>query len=542
MRGKRFLGMIAVGSAAVLMLSGFASAMTVQELQEKAKSALAQVNNMVIEMEGNAAAAMSISDGTEGGQSMDIPIKGNVELYMNMVIEPLQLAMEVSYEGEAMGQGGSGGIGMAIMEAEDGTGTAYMISIDANGEDSGWQAAPVDAETITQAKESLRTSLSGDVSALGSNPALQGTEVNMEQMASVMNQISEQVLAKTQIEEGDGTYIVTGNLTGADFSAMLPSILEASGQEVDNMSLQMVQTVVSGLVMNMVSEFDANTYLPISAEIDMSQSDFSGIADLMMSSMMGGAEGVSAQINVDELNLSFTANFTDVEPITLPQEALDAAAALASGGGTTDTSGGVDIGGLIGQNLTGGTDTTDTGTDTTGTGTDTTIPSDDPMAEAIKNPDGSYLLTYEKYDGTVNKANVFTPEGTRPSYGNESYVSFKNDTTKTSVSFTVLGARATEEETLADAMDTTFMEGNEDYSEISKSDVRQVTLDNGTVVYYGTATYLYGGYRLGGTFAVLKAGDSIVKVEVQAQDAQYNVVEADEATVKTMCNAVAPAA
>lgn len=46
MMRKRIIGGIVAGAAAVLMLSGFDSAMTVPELQEKMKSALAEVNSV----------------------------------------------------------------------------------------------------------------------------------------------------------------------------------------------------------------------------------------------------------------------------------------------------------------------------------------------------------------------------------------------------------------------------------------------------------------------------------------------------------------
>ena len=43
---KRILATIAAGSAAVLMLSGFDSAMTVEQLTENSKNAMAQMTSM----------------------------------------------------------------------------------------------------------------------------------------------------------------------------------------------------------------------------------------------------------------------------------------------------------------------------------------------------------------------------------------------------------------------------------------------------------------------------------------------------------------
>ena len=67
MMRKRIIGGIVAGAAAVLMLSGFDSAMTVPELQEKMKSALAEVNSVSAVITGRASSDLEISQGGEDG-------------------------------------------------------------------------------------------------------------------------------------------------------------------------------------------------------------------------------------------------------------------------------------------------------------------------------------------------------------------------------------------------------------------------------------------------------------------------------------------
>ncbi len=544
MRKKRVMGMLAAGCAAILMLSGFDSSMTTQELLEKSQAAVSQVNAMVIEMEGNASASMKISSSAESEAPVEVPVNGSFELYLNLSMEPFRMGMEVAYDGEAMGQGASGAIGYAIVEEDDGTGTMYMTT-ETNGEGSGWIAQKADAQTLSQMKETMRSSLSGDVSAIGSNPTFNGTSVDVEQINALMQQVKEVYSANTQVEGGSDTYSMTTVMTGDQLVPIVGALLSASGQTVDDASLQMVQTVMSGIRMKVYAEYNAVNFLPVMGEIDMSESDFSAISSLLVSAMSGGQGGMGAEIAVDELNLVYSVNCEDPEPLTIPQEALDAAASgtdSAPADGTDDATGGIED--LIGQNLTGGADSGSDGTDIT-TGTDTTDSTggtDDDEFQGVQNPDGTYYLEYTRADGTVNKVNVAVPNGMRPSYMDVHYASFTDDSYKNSVSYSTANY-APEEETLLAVLDTSYQEENSDYTDVVNSGVQHLTLDNGTVVNYGSNAYIYKQeYRMGATYATLNVGGSIVLVEIQNEDDQYNFVEADEAQVKEYCSLLSPAA
>ncbi len=559
---KSFAGLIAAGAAAVLMLSGFDSAMTVQELNEKTKAALAGVDKMAFALSGEADAVLSMSDKAQGSQTMDVPISGDVEVYSILYLDPLQFAVEVSYDADGMGEELSGGVAMAVMESEDGTGMAYLLDGTQDPAPQ-WQAQAVEAEKITEFKDMLRKAYQGDLTSLGTVGQTAGTDVDTAALIALAEQTSEKIMSQMQVEPGTDTYTMRATLTGDTFASLLSDLMTASGQTVDQTTLQIIQVIMSGLKMEISTEFYANTFLPVHFEADMSESDFSLLSSLLLSSMTGSDNSnASASVSVNRLRLSIDYEFNNVDPIELPQEALDAASNTAIGnplGGMEGLNGqtagsGTDIQNTTGstqnttgsiQNTTGSTQnttgTTDTTQNTTGTTDTTQNTTDGTQSGAVQNPDGSYYLQFDNYDGSVNKVNVTAPSGMSLTYGDPSYVSFSDDMYTTDISFSVITGDSETDE-LESNLDTTYLAQDPDLTAVNRTKVMQTTLGNGTVVYYGSRSYESSEGRYGSTYAALKVGDTVVDVEISIRDDQYNYIEADEATVRTVCSLVSPAA
>ncbi len=550
--GKRRIGgIIAAGLASVLMLSGFDSTMTVEQLQENSMNALAGISSMEGDVSGNAHATLSISDGTEGGESVDVPIDGKIQASFTIGLEPLASDIGISYDANMMGQSFSGSIQMIIQEVEDGSGMAYM-NVDSNGEKTGWTAAKTDAAQIEELKKSFKAGLSGDMSALSSSTAVADAGVDASAVADMTQKLKDQLLPLMQITQG-GTSGVTGNplyelnaeVTGDAFVSMVTEAMAAAGQELDNMSLEMVKALVGGLNLKMKTEIDSGTYLPFRFEIDMSDSDFSALGSLLVNSMMGAESAGNAQIDVGMLQMRGSFLFDNPVNLTIPQEALDAAANAASTGtaqtggsdptgtdptGTdptgTDLNTGDGLDGLIGGNLTGGVTVE---TDASG---------DDGLnSEPVMNPDGSYHLEYDDYSGGKKTADVDAPgDGMTLSYGSDNYLSFWDDGYNTIVYS--LYSEDTEEETVRENMDVSYMEGNSDYSNIQVGEIQQTSLPDGRVVYYGTTSYTYGGYNYGTTYAAVKGANSIVNVELEYNDGNNSFAEATPEQIIAACSLV----
>lgn len=534
---KRLVATIAAGAAAVLMLSGFDSAMTVQGLTEKSKSAMAQVSSLKADLQGNASMNLNISQGGEGGATMDIPINGMFGLNMQLNLDPLQMMVEMEYKGEAMGQGADAKMSMYVLEKEDGSADAYLGTYSSSETTvMQWNAETADAQQVGQLKEAVKAMLSGDFAAI-SSLADTGASVDPAAAAQVAANYQDQILSMTALSpqsvmvNGKECYQLTADVSGSDLLPLMTEVMAASGEMTDDMSLQVMETVLSGIRIHMESDIDVQTYLPVYAVMDLGGSDFSAVGNMIVGSMMGGSTdgSASAAININELKASGTFDGNSPVQITVPEEAKAAAVNVGTDIDSIDSiggllTGGTDVGGLLTNDTDGGIEGLDDAED-----------------GPIQNPDGTYTIRYENYAGDVKEAVIATPEGLRLSYGSENYLSFADDNYSITVSYS-LYSKDTPQESVEDDLDVSYMEGNSDYSEVTRTQVMQTALPDGTPVYYGSKAYKYNNYRIGGTCCAIQAGDYVVDFEIDRDDENYNFVEASEQDVITYAGYVRPAA
>ena len=549
MMRKRIIGGIVAGAAAVLMLSGFDSAMTVPELQEKMKSALAEVNSVSAVITGRASSDLEISQGGEDGDSMDIPIDGNFNFHYKMNLDPLQMEADISYDADAMGQGMRGDMGVYILENEDGTGDAFLGKRSDDGEIE-WDWETVDPESLGKLKDAIRSYVSSDVSTLETTIPEGGDNIDTEAMKALIEKYQDEFsgmmqIAPQSVTDGDKEYyLLTADVRGDVLSQVITDVMALSGQSMDDMSLQAVSAFLSPMVMHLESEVDTQTYLPRNVRIDFSESDFSAIAAMILESAMGPQSGAQAVLDVSALELEGRFNYDTPITVVVPQPALEATGSGTTAGPTAglQTEGTDDLSpeDLIGGLLTGGEDGGDVtvtggedGTDDTVTGTEDVDTQDGP----IQNADGTYHLRYEDYLGNVTEADVACPAGLKLSYGTPEYISFTNDDYSLDVSYNLYSAD-TPQETVENDLDVSFMKENSDFTDVNRTGVFQTALADGTEVFFGHKSYTYDDYRLGGTECAVQAGDAVVGIEIQREDDHRQVVEASEEDVKTFASCV----
>ena len=526
---KRILGTIAAGAAAVMLLSGFDSAMTVQELQEKTKDALAQATSMWVVVKGTADANLKLTQNTENGASMDIPINGNCDLDCRINLDPFQAGVSIRYSGEAMGQGTDGSMEVFLIENEDGTGTEYT-GMPADGQVQ-WSSGIIEAEALSQMKSIINSSLKGDLSSLEGVP-VNGNGVDPAALTALaekyQNQIAHlaQIAPQSAMKDDEECYELTTEITGEFLNQMLTDILAAGGQTPDEASLQMVKAALSGLKVKVDTLIGADTYLPAYGTVDLGESDFSALGNLMAGTMGAAAGDMSADISVNELKMS--ANFQFNEPVSI-QIPPEAEAAGQAGGEDIE----VNPDDLVGTLLTGGTEAGGSLTDDGGTGAD-----EDGI---IRNEDGTYRIEYETFSGELKAANVAAPDGLELTYGSGNYLTFSNDDYSCQVSYSLF-TRDTPEETVESDLDTSYYESDSSYSDVTRTDVMQTTLGDGTPVSYGFKGYTYNGYKMGGTVAALKAGDAVVWMEIEKEDESRSAVPATEEEVREYASRITPAA
>ena len=552
---RSFTAAAAAGAAAIMLLSGFDSTMTLQELQEKTKSALSQAESVSVTVNAVADAELSVQQNVENGASMNVPLNAASDITLNLNMEPLQLQMDLNYSYEAMGQGMGGMFSTYLMENEDGTATVYSMNSINEGAQQ-WMQEEVDAQSLSQVKQTLRSAFSGDTTALNS---LSQTTVSVDPSAaaSIVEKYQEQFtdLAKLSPESvtvnGKECYQITSELSGEDLYRMAADVMAASGQMPEEASAQSLKDALGGIRMKMSSAIDARTYLPVDGTVDFGESDFSSVQNLLVSSMTGGAADMTADLKVNTLRID--CSFLCDEPVTIavPQEALDASG--AGGAGSTQNSLPADPDDLIGGLLTGGeTESGENGGSVSGSAgtvslSDTAGSSGDagdsalPEDGAVLNPDGSYRITYTDFQGNVRQADVNVPDGMTLSYGTGDYIVFADEDYSTTVSYSLF-TQETPELTVEGDLDVSYLETNADYSDVERTDVLQTSLPDGTPVYYGSKGYVYNTFRLGGTSCALQAGDTIVNIEIERKDKDRNIVEASEEDVLQYAGLVRPAA
>ncbi len=600
MRKHRVSGILAVGTAAVLMLSGFDSSITLEELQAQCMDSLAEVTSMSGSVAGAVEGSMMVSGGQGENSTMDIPIAGNLDVDFAFGLEPLQVDASVDMSGEFMGQQMYMEMNVIALEADDGTGVMYMRILDPDNPAGEWKAAAMEAADVAQFKGIIQSSLKGDssnadTSSLSSNMGI-GMGVDMSALAGVGQSLPDQSESGFEIgsNEMDGRQIITltGSASGAEYAPFIPAALSATGQELDETSLQLVQALVSGLVIDMEAGFEADTCLPIGIYLNLANSDLSELSSVLMTSMMGAESKGSVEISLNTAQLECEFDFTNPVSVTVPQEALDAAnqagvPALSGTGSTgqtgttegpigTNTAGGTDeptgtviaggtdeptgtviAGGTdaptetgsdddtshqIGSFLTGGTGAgTETGTDTTDTtvdkptGTDTTDTGSD--QEAVMNEDGSYHLELDNGSGVVKTADVDAPAGMNLNYGAPAYLSFLKDGEADYLTISLYSLN-TEGETVKDKMAVGYKTEELGYSNVQTTDLKQAMLDDGRVVCYATVTFTRDDWNQGTTVAAVRSGNAVVSLELVYFAENGDFREATEEEVLDACSLV----
>ena len=141
--GNRLFVVTAAAAASFLLLSGFDSTLTVEDVNEKTKEALSTMNGFSATVSGVADASIDVA---ADGETQSLAMKGELDYSVQITEEPFALAVSGSMAGDAAAMGVSGGLEMEmyLAQQEDGTGIVYVRV--PQGEDTGWHAAALGAE------------------------------------------------------------------------------------------------------------------------------------------------------------------------------------------------------------------------------------------------------------------------------------------------------------------------------------------------------------------------------------------------------------
>ena len=316
------LGLIAGMAAAAIMLSGFDSAMTVQELHRKSQEAQAAKNSATVSMQMEADAALQI--GTDSSTATKASLNGNADLTISYTLDPFQMKMEGNVKGTALGNTVDAKLSEYFVTDDDGSGIIYANLDTGNG--GSWEASRVGKDQMRTVQEALEASKSGDYSKLKE----QGFDAQalLDQVEKVTTLAPEAVTTGNQ-----ECYEMTSTISGSLLSGMLTDVMNsslsnASGDGLDDQKRQIAEDILKSLSVNTKEDYNTETFLPVHMEMDLSGSDFSGLVSRIESLIRAGYTGSAAEpeepqlsVTVNTLKASADYDFDTPVSIEVPEEA-----------------------------------------------------------------------------------------------------------------------------------------------------------------------------------------------------------------------------
>ncbi len=317
---NRLMAVTAAAASSFLLLSGFDSATTVQDIMTNSQAAMAAANSMSCEFQGNVDLSFDMSI---GGETQSLAMTGNADVLVQYSLDPFVLGVTGGAAGDAAAFGVAGDIDFDFYLAAQDDGSGIMYAHMPAAGDPEWHAASISADDMENLKTSLAAALSGDTSALAGQA---GVDISSLQDAvnSAMT-VSESPATVDGIECYEVTYVISGDTLAELVSQILAAVPQAKIDESTTMVLQMI---LSGVQIDLTAHYATDNCAPVACVIDLGNSDFSMIGQLIGAMMMSGASDDSTQtpemnLTVNALNL--TAAFNEMStPIEIPAEALAA--------------------------------------------------------------------------------------------------------------------------------------------------------------------------------------------------------------------------
>ena len=208
---------------------------------------------------------------------------------------------------------------MYLKGQDDGSGIMYVrMPMD---DDTGWHAAEVPVETMSQMLQSVQASISGDVAAAGEQLGVDLSSIQ-EQMTADMT-LAPEAVNVNGVDCYELSMTIDGDTLFSIVSQLAAAVPEAG---IDSDTLSIFQMVFSGIKMDAVSDCSVETFAPVYGSVDLSGSDLSLIGQMIGAMMLSGDDDQEMpQIGVTINALNYTVNFNDVPAqLEIPAEALAA--------------------------------------------------------------------------------------------------------------------------------------------------------------------------------------------------------------------------
>ncbi len=312
---------VTAAASSFLLLSGFDSAVTVQDIMSNSQAYMSAAPGMTCELQGEAHVSF---DMTKDDQTQSLPMTGNLGFIVQYTLDPFCFAVTGSASGDVSLLQTSGEVTLDayMVSQEDGSGTIYM-RVPAMGDDA-WHAASLPAEDVSQVKNMFTSAMAGDMATVSGQTGID--------LAGFQDTIYSNLAVAPEPATVDGLecYEVTGAISGDTFIDLINQVSSAVSQTIDESTMMVLEMILGGIQIDITIHYATDNFQPVAALVDLSNSDFSMIAQ-MFSAMMMPADtedsGEMPMMNLTVNKLYLTAFYAESNAaIEVPAEALAAEA------------------------------------------------------------------------------------------------------------------------------------------------------------------------------------------------------------------------
>lgn len=286
---------------------------TAESLLEANAEALKDINSTQAQMTLTLDGGVTVS-GEDGAGATSIGLVMNGEFDIASILDPLQIAMEGTYDMSLMGQTMTFGMEMYTITSEDGTMVdSYVKMTDPSGQtaDEGWQHTQMDMQEMLASFN----------------------ELGISDLSDLQNKTIEELFPGMTFEWNITDNSDSYNLaTVFAFSSLVPMIEDAftaSGEELPAETKTLIEEIFNGLVLNYDYDINKETNLMTGVHIDFNDSELATLNELISAiinqqteAQTGTPATASYELVLNDFSMDAAYNYDEVAEITVPADAL----------------------------------------------------------------------------------------------------------------------------------------------------------------------------------------------------------------------------
>lgn len=299
---KRFLAVLAVlGTAS--MLCGFDSAETADSVFSKMQAASVEADSAAVDMDMNVDVAVNIGDGSTTS-SIGIVVGGDFSA--DTTVDPLAVGMEGSIDLSTFGQTQTLTMKMYSVTNEAGELESYIYTEDSSLGEGAWTydnsgALGLDLDAVMEQLKGLTAQ----------DYAEWGIEYTLAPEAADL--------------DGTECYVLSTVIDAETISTVLDRASALTGEDLaGDESIAQALAILEGLKIDIDYYVDAATYLPVKMHLDMNDSDFSIISQLVQSLMGSEDDTTTIDIVINDVSVDAAMSYNTVDAVTVPEDAIAA--------------------------------------------------------------------------------------------------------------------------------------------------------------------------------------------------------------------------